>query len=348
MAEPMLGNEMRQVRTGRDMDQQQFADWLNSLLDRKYDKARVNRWEAGGEAIPQHVARELRRQIPNKSEGIPVAVATGPAIVIAVSLQKGGVSKTTTSVNLAFLLSQRGKRVLLVDSDPQGSATVSVGEDPHGLELAKRTLTAILDPNADRPTRDAVSPVCDGAFDLLGASIALSEIELNLMSDPTASLALREKLSEVSGDYDFIVVDTPPNLGLLTAGALGAADLVLIPSQTEQLSLMGIPLLMRTIDRTKRRVNRRLRVLGILPTHYNARTVVDRHMLEELQTIATQHGITLFPPIGRTVAYKEAVLAGRPALDRTPDISGVESYNAIASALLDIANARKEEAHEPQ
>jgi chromosome partitioning protein len=181
----------------------------------------------------------------------------------------------------------------------------------------------------------------------LASSIVLSEIEVSLMADPTSALALREKLSEVASDYDFIVIDTPPNLGLLTAGALGAADLVLIPSQTEQLSLMGIPLLLRAIDRTKRRVNRGLRVLGILPTHHDPRTVVDRAMLEELQAIADRHGVEVFEPIGRAVAYKEAVLAGRPALQRTPDVVGAPSFRRIADKLVEIAAKRvREDVHE--
>lgn len=323
-----------------------MAEFLNGRLGRRYDKARISRWESGSERIPQIVAQEIRRGDAPAPAGIPMAAATGPAIVVAVSLQKGGVSKTTTAVNVAYLLARKGQRVLLVDADPQGSATVNVGQDPHGLELNRRTLTAVLDPGNDLPTREAVTPVCNGIFDLLASSIALSEIEVSLMSDPTASLAMREKLSEVGGIYDFIVIDTPPNLGLLTASALGAADLVLIPSQTEQLSLMGIPLLMRAIDRTKRRINRRLKVLGILPTQYDPRTVVDRHMLADLEAIATRHGIALYPPIGRTVAYKEAVLAGRPALDRTPDINGAESYEAIAQALLLVQEERNNEAND--
>lgn len=348
MADAVSGDILRQFRASRGWEQAQMAEFLNERLERRYDKARISRWESGAERIPQIVAQELRRESPPSPAGIPAAAATGPAIVLAVSLQKGGVSKTTTAVNVAFLLARKGKRVLLVDADPQGSATVNVGQDPHGLELGRRTLTAVLDPANDLPTRDAVTPVCEGLFDLLASSIALSEIEVSLMSDPTASLAMREKLSEVGEAYDFMVIDTPPNLGLLTASALAAADLVLIPSQTEQLSLMGIPLLMRAIDRTKRRINRRLRVLGILPTHYDPRTVVDRHMLADLEAIAETHRIALYPPIGRTVAYKEAVLAGRPALDRTPDINGAESYEAIAAALLEVqAERAKEGNHEP-
>lgn len=340
MADSLSGCELRLFREGRDWDQSTLADHLNQRLGRHYDKARISRWETDRERIPQIVAREIRIDKPPEPIGVPVAVSRGPALVVTVSLQKGGVAKTTTSVNLAFLLARKGQRVLLVDCDPQGSATINVGEDPHALELARKTLTAILDLNSNLATKEAVTSVCNGSFDILASSISLSEIEISLMSDPTASLALREKLSEVSADYDFVVIDTPPNLGLLTASALGAADLVLIPSQTEQLSLMGIPLLLRAVDRTKRRINRRLKVLGILPTHYDSRTSLDRQMLDELTKIAKQQGISLYPPVGRTVGYKEAVSAGRPALDRTPNITGAESYEAIVKELIEMAQNR--------
>jgi chromosome partitioning protein len=348
MADTIPGDDLRQYRASRGWEQPQLAAHLNEVLGRRYDQARISRWESGAERIPQIVAQAIRAEQPPVGGGIPTARNIAPALTLAVSLQKGGVAKTTTSVNVAYLLAKKGFRVLLVDGDPQGSATTNLGQDAHGLELKKKTLTTLLDSRSDLPTREALTPVCDNLFDLIASSIALSEIEVSLMSDPTSSLALREKLSEVSSDYDFIVIDTPPNLGLLTASALGAADLVLIPSQTEQLSLMGIPLLLRAIDRTKRRINRNLQVLGILPTHYDPRTVVDKAMLAELRTIAERHGVELFEPISRAVAYKESVLAGKPALERTPDVAGNESFRRIADRLVEIAETRaKEYAHEP-
>jgi chromosome partitioning protein len=338
----ILGNEMRQFRISRGWELIELATFLNERLAKKYDKSRVSRWETGKERIPQIVAEVLRAERPPAPTGIPAA-QKGPALVLTVSMQKGGVAKTTSSVAVAYLLAAKGKRVLLVDADPQGSATVALGQDPHGLEIMRKTLTAVLDANSDLPTREALVAVCEGQFQLLASSIALSEIEISMMADPTASLALREKLSEVREDFDYIVIDTPPNLGLMTASALAAADYVLIPSQTEQLSLMGIPLLMRTIDRTKRRVNRHLKVLGILPTIFTPNTIVDKMMLDELRAIAARYGVELFPPVGRAVAYKEAVTVGVPALARTPEITGADSYERIALCLIEAAAARAEE-----
>lgn len=323
----LSGDELRAFRESRRFGQQELAGWLNDKLGRKYDRAKISRWETGAERVPQLVesaVRETRRR--------PVRVAR--AGVVAFANQKGGVGKTTSAINTAYLLAEAGRRVLLIDCDPQGSATIHLGVKPDARDLEGRTLTHML--TRDLPTVEAVTPVCDGLFDLIPSSISLAEAEAVLATDPLAGLALQAKIEEVDDRYDAVILDCPPNLGFVSVSALAAADGLVIPSQAEMLSVMGISSLIKTVDRVRRRVRKPCAVLGILPTLFNARRTVDQEMLRRLEGYAAQAGYRLFPPVRDASDYGKSVVAARPTLQLTPDAPGAASYAEVAEAIVTV------------
>jgi chromosome partitioning protein len=337
----MDGAELAEFRCSRNMDQPQLAAMLNEKLGRRYDRNRISRWENGAERIPQIVANLLRSSVPEPS-GIPAATI-GPALVMVLVNQKGGVGKTTSTVNVAFLLARSGKRVLVIDCDPQANASVHLGIDPHERELAKRTLTHVLFNGMS--TAEAVMPAADAILDILPSSISLAGADSELLKEPNGTLLLREKLDEVRKAYDFILIDCPPNLGQLTVSALNAADLVLIPSQTEMLSIMGIPMLLETLGKVRRRVNPKVAVLGILPTLHKPRRTQNQAMMKELEAISERARVRLFAPVRDAADYAKGVTAGRPTLLVNPNAADAESYEAVATALVAVAEARKEKSN---
>lgn len=337
------GDELKAFRETRSFGQQELAGWLNERLGRKYDRAKISRWETGAERVPQlveSVIRETRRQ----ASGAPHAGAG----VVAFANQKGGVGKTTSAINTAYLLAASGRRVLLVDCDPQGSATIHLGVKPEARDLEGKTLTHML--TRDLPTAEAIVPVCDGLFDLVPSSISLAEAEAVLATDPLAGLALQSKIEEVADRYDAVILDCPPNLGFVSVSALAAADGLLIPSQAEMLSVMGISSLIKTVERVRRRVRKPCRVLGILPTLYNARRTVDQEMLRRLEAYAAQAGFRLFPAVRDASDYGKSVVAARPTLQLAPDAPGAASYAEVANAIVRTvleARTATEAAHGP-
>lgn len=241
--------------------------------------------------------------------------------VIAVTNQKGGVAKTTTVASLGVALGELGQRVLLVDLDPQACLTFSLGVDPEDLELS---ITEVLDGPAT--ASDALLPLTSGV-DLLPSDIELTGRSIG--SDG----ALRAALRRVVGAYDWVLLDAPPSLGALTVNGLVAAREVLVPLQCETLSHRGLGQLLDTVHDVRGSANRRLRLLGVLPTMFDGRTTHARAVLEDV--VSRYRLPVLQPSIPRSVRFAEAPALGRTVLDTARRSRGAQAYRDLARGLLD-------------
>lgn len=252
------------------------------------------------------------------------------AQVIALANQKGGVAKTTSTANLAFALAQRGRRVLMVDGDPQASLTIYLGHQPFELQAQARTLHfALVEGQPLAPL------VIGGNPALVPSSIRLAKADRELMQAMRYSdTLLRDLLAEVRDGYDHVLIDCMPHLGILTSNALTAADLVLIPVRTEYLSIEGIPLILEEIEETRRRANRHLEVLGILPTMYSRSYTQDQEALAALEAVARAQRLRVFAPVARSTEFDKATSQGAPTLVLSPRAPGVEAYFQLADAIL--------------
>jgi len=246
--------------------------------------------------------------------------------VIAVANQKGGVAKTTTVASLGTAFAELGQRVLLVDLDPQACLTFSLGIDPEDLDLSiHHVLTKGV------PVTEVMATTEDGV-DLLPATIELARAEADLLTRTGREYVIRSVVEELDGDYDWVLLDCPPSLGVLTVAALTAATGVLIPLQCETLSHRGVGQLLDTVHDVRRFTNRELEVWGVLPTLYDGRTTHARAVLE---TIAETYELDVIePPIPKSIRFAEAPAAGRSILTTASGNKGAEAYRAVAANLL--------------
>ncbi|MHA6794199.1 ParA family protein [Pseudonocardia bannensis] len=252
----------------------------------------------------------------------------GPARVIAVANQKGGVGKTTSTINLGAALAEYGRRVLLVDFDPQGALSVGLGVQPHQLETTIYNLLMERGPETD----EVIRPTTVEGMDLLPSNIDLSAAEVQLVTEVGREQALGRALKRVLDRYDVILVDCQPSLGLLTINALACADAVLIPLACEFFSLRGVALLMDTIDKVRDRLNPDLQVLGILATMFDPRTL---HTREVHQRVIEAFGDLVFGAvINRTIRFPETTVAGEPITTWAPTSNGAEAYRLLAREVL--------------
>ncbi len=245
---------------------------------------------------------------------------------LAVANQKGGVAKTTTVATLGAALVEQGCRVAVVDLDPQACLTFSLGLDPDELELS------IHDVLLGRvPARTALQRVA-GGLDLLPARIDLVGSEKSLNSKNGREFVLRDSIADLHSDYDVILIDAPPALGVMTVNALTAADLVMIPVQCETLAYRGVGQLLETINDVKARTNRHLRVLGVLPTLFDGRS---KHARAVLDDIGRRYGVpVLEPAIPRSIRFAEAPAEGKSILETAKSSSGAQAYRELALNLL--------------
>jgi len=251
--------------------------------------------------------------------------------VIVFANQKGGVAKTTTTLNLGVAFAERGQRVLIVDLDPQGNLTMSQGLNPDAIE---RSMFDVL------VHRLPISEVIHKAeVDIAVASIDLAGAELALSSLIGRERALEKALVEVRDRYDFVLIDTPPSLGLLTINAFVAGTGVIVPVQCEYLSLRGLVQLENTLSMVRENINPSVRVEGILPTMLDSRTL---HAREAIEILEENFGELVYKTrIRKTVRYAEAPVKGQSVLKYDPKGSAAEAYRELAKEVLDGAKSRE-------
>ncbi len=252
----------------------------------------------------------------------------GPARVVALCNQKGGVGKTTSTITLGAALTDYGRRVLLVDFDPQGALSVGLGVQPHQLD---RTVYDVL-MESSVGLDDVLLKTHVPGMDLVPSNIDLSAAEVQLVNEVAREQTLARALTPALPDYDLVLIDCQPSLGLLTVNALTAADEVVIPLECEFFSLRGVALLIDTIEKVRERLNPRLHIAGILATMYDSRTV---HGREVFARVVEAFGDTVFDTvITRTVRFPETTVAGEPITTWAPSSSGAQQYRALAKEVL--------------
>jgi chromosome partitioning protein len=258
----------------------------------------------------------------------PELAEHGPAMIIAMCNQKGGVGKTTTTINLGAALAELDRQVLLVDFDPQGSLSVGLGVNPHTLPASIYNLLMGQDISIDEVIGQTNVP----GLDILPSNIDLSAAEIQLVSEVAREQTLLRLLEAVRSRYDVILIDCAPSLGLLTINALTAADRVIMPLECEFFALRGIALLTDTIAKVQDRLNQQLEILGILGTMYDPRTL---HSREVLERVVQAFGDEVFHTvIRRTVKFPETTVAGEPITTYAPTSGGAEAYRTLAREVL--------------
>lgn len=267
------------------------------------------------------------RPLPDFPDPAPLE-GTGPARIIALCNQKGGVGKTTTTINLAAALADYGRKVLVVDFDPQGAASVGLGINPN--ELDRTVYNLLMERTAT--LAEVVRPTDVANLDLLPANIDLSAAEVQLVGEVARESVLSRVLRAAEDDYDVVLIDCQPSLGLLTVNALTAAHGVLIPLECEFFALRGVALLIETVEKVRDRLNPRLQIDGILATMHDSRTL---HSREVLARVHEAFGDQLLQTvIGRTVKFPDASVAAEPITSYAPTHPGAVAYRQLARELV--------------
>jgi len=255
--------------------------------------------------------------------------------IICIANQKGGVGKTTTAAALADGLAEQNKRVLLLDWDPQGSLTVSMGINPDTLKLTSYdVLTSYIRNNGRYKLQDVIQKTANPRVDIVPSNVELSQAQLDLVNAFMRETILRDMLKEVVKDYDFILIDCLPSLGLLTINALSASDSVLVPLQADFLAMKGLAMLLNTIIRVQEKINPRLEILGILFTMTNPRTLHSREVIEVTKKAFGDRIRVFETNIPISVRFKEAPAAGMSILSYSPTSEGAEAYRQLAKEVL--------------
>ncbi len=288
---------------------------------------------------PLPFARPLETEAPVADEAAPAGPTGRPmpffadprpvtgqthARVISMCNQKGGVGKTTTTINLGASLAEFGRKVLLVDFDPQGSLSVGLGLNPHEMELTVYNLLMERDVRLD----DVVVPTGVPGMDLLPSNIDLSAAEVQLVHEVAREQTLQRVLAPAIDHYDVILIDCQPSLGLLTVNALTASDGVIVPLECEYFALRGVALLKTTIDKVRERLNPRLEIDGVLGTMFDGRTLHSREVMDRL--VQAWGDKVFHTVIRRTVKFSDSTVAGEPITSYASASTGAEAYRQLA------------------
>jgi chromosome partitioning protein len=256
----------------------------------------------------------------------------GPAYVISMTNQKGGVGKTTTTINLGAALAEAGRRVLMVDMDPQGSLSIGLGVQQEELSTIRTVYDMLMDPQAF-PATAVVRATSIPGLDLLPANIHLSAAELRLAGEVAREYALDRALETIREHYDYVLIDCQPSLGLLTVNALTSSNGVIIPMECEFFALRGVEMLRDTIGKVKERLNNKLTIDGVLATMVDSRT---NHTRETIQAVLDMFGDSVFhTTVSRTVKFPETTKAGVSIIEQAPASSGAVAYRNMAWELVE-------------
>ena len=247
--------------------------------------------------------------------------------IVSFSNQKGGVGKTTTCVNMAAYIAAEGKKVLLVDMDPQGNATTGLGFSKSSLEQS--IYSVLID---DEKALENIMPTEVENLDLLPSNIDLAGAEVELVYKKNRERVLKNALEEIRSQYDYILIDCPPSLGLLTINALACADSVIIPIQSEYYALEGLSQLMNSISLVKQHLNAALEVDGVVLTMYDSRSLISKQIAEEIKKFFTKRLFEIVVP--RNVRLVEASSYGKPIMMHDPKCTGARAYKALTLEYL--------------
>ena len=267
------------------------------------------------------------RPLPDFPVPAPLA-SHGPARIIAMCNQKGGVGKTTSTINLGAALAEYGRKVLMVDFDPQGALSVGFGIRTNDLDVTVYNLLV----ERGHDVRDVIQPTRVPGVDILPANIDLSAAEVQLVGEVAREQILSRVLRPVLDDYDVVFIDCQPSLGLLTVNALTAAHGVIIPLECEFFAMRGVALLIETIEKITDRLNPRLEIDGILATMYDGRTLHSREVVRSV--VDHFQDIVFHTVISRTIKFPDATLAAEPITSYASTHSGAEAYRQLARELI--------------
>ncbi|KAF0835733.1 ParA family protein [Nocardia caishijiensis] len=285
-------------------------------------------WDGGPEQVTEAVdigptGRPLRL-VPEP----PQVKQHGDALVVAMCNQKGGVGKTTSTINLGAALAEYGRRVLLVDLDPQGALSAGLGVAHHDLDLTVHNLLIGGKASVD----DVLQTTKVDGMDLLPSNIDLSAAEIQLVNEVGREQSLGRALAGVRDRYDYILIDCQPSLGLLTVNALACSDGVIIPMECEYFSLRGLALLNDTVEKVRDRLNPRLSLYGIVVTMFDARLLHSRQVMSRVVEVFGD--LVYDTAISRTVRFPDASVAGEPITTWAPKSAGAEAYRAMAREVI--------------
>ena len=292
--------------------------------------------DEGEEKMTEAPAQELGptgRPLREYPDPAPIS-QHAPARIISMVNQKGGVGKTTSTINLGAALAECGRKVLLVDFDPQGALSAGFGTNPHELELT--VYNVMMDRKVD--INDVILPTDIENIDLLPANIDLSAAEVQLVNEVAREQVLASALRKVQNEYDVILIDCQPSLGLLTVNALTASHGVIIPLICEFFALRAVALLVDSIEKVQDRLNPDLEITGVLATMFDARTI---HSKEVLARIIDAFGDKVFDTvIKRTVKFPDATVSAEPILSYASNHTGAQAYRQVARELIYKGGAR--------